>query len=75
MLTPTKRTAHSVYNLNYHIVLVVRYRYEARSLLPRRGALVTVLSADCALSEPVFSNTTYQGSFRGFRGYWAAGLR
>ena len=28
MLTPTKRTAHSVYNLNYHIVLVVRYRHE-----------------------------------------------
>jgi putative transposase len=28
MLTPTKRTAHSIYNLNYHILLVVRYRHE-----------------------------------------------
>ena len=24
----TKRTAHSVYNLNYHIVLVTKYRHE-----------------------------------------------
>ena len=26
MKTPTKTTAHSVYNLNYHIVLVTKYR-------------------------------------------------
>ena len=24
----TKRTKHSVYNLNYHIVLVTKYRHE-----------------------------------------------
>jgi len=28
MQTPTKTTAHSVYNLNYHIVLVTNYRHE-----------------------------------------------
>ena len=26
MQTPTKATAHSVYNLNYHIVFVTKYR-------------------------------------------------
>jgi len=26
MQTPTKKTAHSVYNLNYHIVFVTKYR-------------------------------------------------
>lgn len=26
MKTPTKTTSHSVYNLNYHIVLVTKYR-------------------------------------------------
>lgn len=28
MQTPTKKTAHSIYNLNYHIVFVVRYRHQ-----------------------------------------------
>ena len=29
MQTPTKATAHSVYNLNYHIVFVTKYRNQA----------------------------------------------
>lgn len=28
MQTPTKSTAHSVYNLNYHIVFVTKYRHK-----------------------------------------------
>ena len=27
MHTPTKRTSHSVYNLNYHLVFVTKYRH------------------------------------------------